>query len=195
MNAFELTLRAGSVALESRNLREVLRKLTAESGIGLCLTDEGTLALGLELSPLDRRAVAIELVRSRHQLTLRSVATHQAIAGWLGMRLARLLDAVVVEAVTPASVQEVRALLERHEQGFVDDDAAGEDTEHDEDVKAVLALVRLGRIVLAGNDAAASLAELVRSQASAELLYEALLDADFVEDVFLSQSEFVAALH
>jgi len=192
VSTFEITIRAGSISLENRNVREVLVRLAAESGLRFVLTDEGTIAVARELSPLDRRALALDLVPGKRSLALRSDASMAPVVAWLGARLARLLDAVV-EAAEPVPASRVHALLEAHEAPFLEADDKRGPGPDDEDVKAVLALVRLGRLLIA-EGAEPQLLALVEAHSKAELLYEALLESDFVDDVFLSQSEFVAAL-
>lgn len=193
MSTYEITIRAGSVALESRNVREVLHKLATESELRFHLTDEGTIAIARELSPLDRRAFSVDFVPARRSFLLRTPASTAPVAMWLGTRLARLLDAVADEPQT-IPVERVHALLEEHESPILDADEHRGPSHEDEDVKAVLSLVRLGRILLV-EGSTERLLELIQAHTKAELLYEALLESDFVEDVFLSQSEFVAALH
>ncbi len=59
-------------------------------------------------------------------------------------------------------------------------------------MRAVLELVRLGRIAVA-DGAEQALSELVMRTPRAEL-YETLLDSELIEDLFLSESDLLAAL-
>lgn len=192
--AYEVILHAGTIALDTRNLREALHAITKAGDVRLHLTDEGTIAFGVDISPLDRRAAALGVSIRRGQLAL---STHDAwapLAGWLGNELARLLAAKAHDPLAyVASLSSVLEILDEHETELLAQPLPA--LKHgDQDIDAVLTLVRLGRIELA-EGASEQLAELVRAHTKIEDLYEALLESPVVEDVFLSQSEFVAAFH
>lgn len=191
MSILESTLRAGTIALDSRNLREVLQSLASTSGLRFHLTSESTIAIGADLSPLDRRALAVELTLAPRTLVLRGEAV---VVRWLARHLARLLAAQTADSSAPFDAA-LHAFLHAHEAPYLEEPASpsvhvGGD---DPAVKTVLELVQLGRILLVSG-AAPQLAELVRASTSTEQLYEALLESDFVEDVFLSESELAQAL-
>ena len=192
--AYDVILQAGTIALDTRNLREALHAISKAGDVRLHLTDEGTIAFGVDISPLDRRAAALGVTIRVGQLALSVQDEWAPLAGWLGNELARLLAAKAHDPLAyVASVSSVLEILDEHETEVLAQPAPA--LKHgDEDVDAVLALVRLGRIELA-EDGADQLAELVRAHKSIEALYEALLESPAVEDVFLSQSEFVAAFH
>lgn len=192
--SYDVLLRAGTIALDTRNLREALHVISKAGDVRLHLTDEGTIAFGVDVSPLDRRAAAVRVTIRRGELALSTTEAWAPLAGWLGNELARLLAAKAHDPLAyVASISSVLEILDEHETAVL---AQGAPTvgHGDQDVDAVLALVRLGRIELAEGGAEA-LAELVAAHKSVESLYEALLDSPAVEDVFLSQSEFVAAFH
>lgn len=192
--AYDVILRAGTIALDTRNLREALHTISQAGDVRLHLTDEGTVAFGVDVSPLDRRAAAVGVSMRIGQLALHTTEQWAPLAGWLGNELARLLAAKAHDPLAyVASVSSVLEILDDHETEVLAQ-AAPTARHGDEDVDAVLALVRLGRIELA-EGGEAQLAELVAAHKSVELLYEALLESPAVEDVFLSQSEFVAAFH
>lgn len=199
--SYDVLLRAGSVALNRSNLKQALARISEEQRIGLRLTDDDTLAFGLELSPLDRRAagVAVTFKKGANSLAL-STHARTPLSIWLAGEIARHLDATASDpqaddgllAAVPTTL--VRQILREHEaelfaqEPFVGGDE--DDDESDEVVLALRALVRAARIeVVSGGDAA--LVSLARSHPDGEALYEALLECDAVEDVFLSQSEFV----
>lgn len=201
--ACEVILRAGTIALDTRNLREALHAISKAGDVRLHLTDEGTIAFGVDVSPLDRRAAAVGVTIRLGQLVLSTQDAWAPLAGWLGNQLARLLAAKARDPrVYVASLSNVLEILDEHETEVLAQpspavkhgEPAAQSPTGDEDVDAVLALVRLGRIELA-EGAKQQLAELVRAHTKIEDLYEAMLDSPAVEDVFLSQSEFVAAFH
>ena len=192
--AYDVILRAGTIALDTRNLREALHVISKAGDVRLHLTDEGTIAFGVDVSPLDRRAAAVAVSIRRGELALSTTNAWALLANWLGNELARLLAAKAHDPLAyVASIASVLELLDEHETDVLAQ-AAPTVRHGDQDVDAVLALVRLGRIELA-EGGAEQLAGVVAAHKSVELLYEALLESPAVEDVFLGQSEFVAAFH
>ena len=189
--SYDVVLRAGHAALDTRNLREALRTVSARDGVQLHLTDEGTIAFGLGGSPLDRRALALDLELKKGSITLSVQDDLAPLASWLGGALVGALGCTSEDpAATPSSLASVQELLERHEEEAGDGVIP---THADPRVEAVLQLVRLGRIaIVPGGEV--ELAELVQAHRRPDRLYELLLDSDAVDDLFLSQSEFVAAL-
>lgn len=189
-----VTLRAGAVALNTRNLREALAHIGSAYAIGLHVTDEGTVAFGLERSPLDRRAAAVSLAWEKDRLLLSAPSAWTVLSQWLAAALAQRTGAELHPTTEPPiDVAQIHALLRDHESTFGTDDARVDHADLDEGTRALFELVQTGRIELRDDDPA-QLAELVRRSATSEALYEALLDSDQVEDVFLSQTEFVAEL-
>lgn len=151
---------------------------------------------------LHRGALAISMSLRAQRLTLSTRAQDAVLSSWLAHELARQLRGRVVDPqaedgrVAEISTEQVRLLLDAHEAEVLRDEpyravlSAPEDCEP-ETVSLVRLLLRTGRLeIMPGAEAA--LFELARAHASGEDLYEALLESEVVDDIFLSQSEFLA---
>lgn len=198
---YEARIARRSVALNARNLREALARIAQATGIGAQLTDEGTVALAVDFAPIDKRASAVELAFATDHLSLSADAEDGTLVRWLCQELARHLDGTVSLPPTASNdeivrSEAVRSLLRARESTRTPrttTTAREPSHEGDELMTALLALIDAGRIEVRA-EAGAALSALTRQPESLESLYEALIESDWVEDIFLGETEFVAEI-